>query len=364
MFKRLTLSTCFIFGLAFLAACSRTPYTPEVAQVDPIDAASWKPAVDSFVVLLDTSGSMKDESGAQSKIHSAQDLVARFNSVVPPFDFQSGMIIFGKGAGTCIGAGTAKTIYELADYDQAGFAGALSSIECAASTTPIAEAIESTTDMLDGNTGPVAVFIVSDFRWTDPDAVSAAVAELAATQGDKLCLHTVKIGDFDGNDGLIESMAGSSTCGSAMNAADIAGATAMPNYVTESLLAPVAFETYTISATTLFGFDDDTLTPAGRAELDDLAQYIRGMGMGVSGVEVTGHTCSIGTDGYNGRLSVRRATAVAQFLQNRGVDPALVDVRGMGESQPVADNATEAGREQNRRVEVRIGTSRPAGKSA
>ncbi len=355
---------CLTLGLVFLAACSRTPYTPNVAQVDPIDAASWKPAVDSFVVLLDTSGSMKDENGAQSKIHSAQDLVARFNSVVPPFDFQSGMIIFGKGAGTCIGAGTANTIYELADYDQAGFAGALSSIECAASTTPIAEAIESATDMLDGNTGPVAVFIVSDFRWADPDAVSAAMAGLSQAQGDNLCLHTVKIGDFSGNDDLIDAMAASSTCGSATSAADIAGATAMSNYVTESLLAPVSFETYTISATTLFGFDDATLTPTGRAELGDLAQYIKGMGMGVSGLEVTGHTCSIGTEGYNGRLSVRRATAVAQFLESQGVDSALIDVRGMGESQPVADNATEAGREQNRRVEVKIGTSRPASKDA
>lgn len=351
---------CLALGLVFLAACSRTPYTPEVAQVDPIDASAWKPAVDAFVVLLDTSGSMKDDSGAQSKMHSAQDLVARMNSAVPPFDFQSGMITFGKGAGTCIGAGTANTIYALADYNQAGFASALSSIECAASTTPIAEAIQSTTDMLDGNTGPVAVFIVSDFRWTDPGAVSAALAELTAAQGDNLCLHTVKIGDFSGNDDLIGAMADSSPCGSSIDAADIAGATALSNYVTESLLAPVAFETYTISATTLFGFDDATLTPTGRAELGDLADYIKGMGMGVSGVEVTGHTCSIGTEGYNGRLSVRRATAVAQFLASQGVDPALIDVRGMGESQPVADNATEAGREQNRRVEVRIGTSRPA----
>ncbi|MGB1139677.1 MAG: OmpA family protein [Halioglobus sp.] len=360
MNKRIVSLPVIALGVSLIAACSRTPYTPVVAEVDPIDASAWTPVVDSFVVLLDTSGSMTGEDGAQSKIHGAQDLIASFNSAVPDFDFQSGMIIFGKGAGTCIGAGTANTIYELDAYDREGFADALSSIECAASTTPIADAVTASTDMLADNSAPVAVFIVSDFRWTDPDAVADAVAELSAQQGDNLCLHTVKLGDFTGNDALIQSIADSSTCGSAVSAADIAAGTAMSNYVAESLLAPVAMETYTLSATTLFGFDDATLTPTGKAELGDLAEYITGMGMGVSEVNVTGHTCSIGSAAYNGRLSVRRAQSVAAFLEAQGVSPSLITIRGKGEEQPVADNGTEAGREQNRRVEVSIGTSRPA----
>ena len=68
--------------------------------------------------------------------------------------------------------------------------------------------------------------------------------------------------------------------------------------------------------------------------------------------EVAGHTCSIGTDEYNMGLSQRRADAVRNYLISKGVPADRLTAKGYGESQPIADNATEEGRVQNRRVEL------------
>lgn len=69
-------------------------------------------------------------------------------------------------------------------------------------------------------------------------------------------------------------------------------------------------------------------------------------------VEVAGHTDSDGSDSYNLSLSQRRAGAVAQYLEGQQINPQRIITVGMGESRPVADNSTAAGKQQNRRVEI------------
>ena len=71
-------------------------------------------------------------------------------------------------------------------------------------------------------------------------------------------------------------------------------------------------------------------------------------------INVTGHTDSTGSDDYNLKLSQQRAVAVGNYLNLRGVNASRLVVRGMGESMPIASNDTEAGRAQNRRVELSI----------
>lgn len=86
----------------------------------------------------------------------------------------------------------------------------------------------------------------------------------------------------------------------------------------------------------------DVLTSVGKV-LDEFDQTI---------VEVAGHTDSTGSDAYNQSLSVRRSSSVASYLQSQGVDSQRLITIGLGETMPVADNSTEAGRQANRRVEI------------
>jgi OOP family OmpA-OmpF porin len=70
--------------------------------------------------------------------------------------------------------------------------------------------------------------------------------------------------------------------------------------------------------------------------------------------EIAGHTDSSGEDAYNLRLSQERAESVLQFLTSQGIERNRLVARGYGETQPVADNVTPAGRERNRRVEFNV----------
>ena len=71
-------------------------------------------------------------------------------------------------------------------------------------------------------------------------------------------------------------------------------------------------------------------------------------------IEIIGHTDSTGAYQHNLNLSQRRAQSVADYLRNQGVSGNRMSVRGVGPDQPVADNGTAQGRQQNRRVEINL----------
>ncbi len=71
-------------------------------------------------------------------------------------------------------------------------------------------------------------------------------------------------------------------------------------------------------------------------------------------ISLEGYTDNIGSDKYNQGLSERRAAAVKAYLVAHGIDGARIQTSGHGEANPIADNSTEKGRFQNRRVEVLI----------
>lgn len=71
-------------------------------------------------------------------------------------------------------------------------------------------------------------------------------------------------------------------------------------------------------------------------------------------IDVYGHTDSTGSDAINIPLSNNRAQSVANYLTMRGVNSARIGTQGFGSSQPIATNSTEAGRQANRRVEIKV----------
>lgn len=102
----------------------------------------------------------------------------------------------------------------------------------------------------------------------------------------------------------------------------------------------------------LFPYDSDQLLPAGRENLNNLATSLQNYPE--TEVLVIGHTDSRGSDEYNQALSERRASSAANLLGSYGVPRDRVRTMGRGETEPVADNETEWGMQQNRRVEVVI----------
>ncbi|MFO7653035.1 MAG: OmpA family protein [Candidatus Krumholzibacteriia bacterium] len=102
----------------------------------------------------------------------------------------------------------------------------------------------------------------------------------------------------------------------------------------------------------LFAVDRAVLEPQAEANLRDLATILEKYDD--TNILIEGHTDSTGPEAYNQELSERRADAVAHYLAQLGVDSSRFSVAGYGEMQPVASNATVAGRQENRRVELAI----------
>ncbi|MGA7613603.1 MAG: OmpA family protein [Thermoanaerobaculia bacterium] len=102
----------------------------------------------------------------------------------------------------------------------------------------------------------------------------------------------------------------------------------------------------------LFPFDSAELTPSSKSSLRDMANVFEKY-PGTT-IKVQGYTDSIGTASYNQSLSERRALAVKDYLTQQGVTADRIQAIGYGESDPVASNATPAGRQENRRVELAV----------
>jgi len=102
----------------------------------------------------------------------------------------------------------------------------------------------------------------------------------------------------------------------------------------------------------LFAFDSDAIRGSTRGNLDELANSLNKYRD--SELLIVGHTDSKGTDSYNQDLSERRSSSARRYLVGQGVASSRIQTRGVGESEPIATNSTEAGRQENRRVEVAI----------
>lgn len=99
-----------------------------------------------------------------------------------------------------------------------------------------------------------------------------------------------------------------------------------------------------------FDFDKATLRQEDIAIIDRDVTSLDSWGN--ANIEVAGHTDSRGSDAYNMKLSQQRAEAVRTYLVGKGIAADRLSAKGYGESQPVADNATDEGRFKNRRVEL------------
>ena len=108
----------------------------------------------------------------------------------------------------------------------------------------------------------------------------------------------------------------------------------------------------TMTNQTAFDTDSTTIKPGFHSTMDKLADVV--VRYGKTTLTVVGHTDNVGSNDYNQKLSERRSRSVAQYLESRRVNGMRLALAGKGEAQPIASNANEGGRQQNRRVEIYV----------
>jgi len=108
----------------------------------------------------------------------------------------------------------------------------------------------------------------------------------------------------------------------------------------------------TFNSGLLFNVNSAQLSPTTQQNLRELAATLNKYED--TNILIEGHTDNTGSDDHNQKLSEERAKSVASFLGAQNVKSSRITTTGYGESQPVADNNSDSGRDQNRRVEVAI----------
>jgi OOP family OmpA-OmpF porin len=102
-----------------------------------------------------------------------------------------------------------------------------------------------------------------------------------------------------------------------------------------------------------FDFDKATIRPESHDLLNEIVSVIQ-KNTHIKKISIEGHTSSEGSDKYNKTLSDKRAASVRDYLVSHGVPAAALTSIGFGESKPIAENDSDAGKEKNRRVEFMI----------
>lgn len=301
--------------------------------------------VDNIILIIDASGSMYGDD----KFPLAKELARSFATAMPTGEYVAAMLAYG-------GETTGRWLKHNPDhFDRPAFLHAVSQLYWLKGSTPLATVLGRLKPGLDATAGNTALVVFSDGR-TDTTAVLDVCTAIINSYQAEICIHTVQFGTDEAGRKLLENMATLSMCGTFRRAREIATADGMQQFVREVFLAPGA-PAYAASAggllgTVYFNFDKCDIRPDAQPVLDSAAATVNTDP--AVGVALEGHTDALGSEAYNQALSERRANAVRDALQQRGVAPDRIrSIQGFGESAPAAPNDTPANRQLNRRVEIK-----------
>jgi OOP family OmpA-OmpF porin len=311
---------------------------------------------DNFIVLFDASESMNvpyKKGGTESKYDLAKKILSDGNKQLPNLGYNGGFYSFSPF----------KELYPMGSWDKAKFAAAIDSLPPKGSgPTLLPEALRKIEPALQGLSGKTSVFIFSDGTYSQLGE-SKQPEDYTQQFADKYNVCFYIIGDASSNQAKkrLVDMAKANACSRVISFAQFVE---NPNYITGALYVVKATEKVVTSTETrikglkvsnvLFDFNKSDVKPQYDADLNQLGDFLKKNPKAYT--LLVGYTDNIGSDEYNLGLSNRRADSVADYLmKNLGITRDQIVVNWYGEANPVASNDTEAGRAQNRRVEIAVG---------
>lgn len=265
--------------------------------------------------------------------------------------------------------------YPYAPFNRADMLAASEGLEWLSGTTPLAAALASIEDDLVMQEGRGVIIIFSDGE-TDRDAAVAAARQLDKAYHGELCIYGVHVGKSRLGLETLGDVSRSTGCGRTWRAIHVQTDAELEAMVREIFFsfypdedgdevpdhedkcpgtpmgAPVSYDGCWIINPIHFDTDKSHVKPKYDELLDGVADIM--VINPNSGLWVDGHTDSTASRAYNQGLSQRRSESVKGELVNRGVQPGQLTIRGFSEDRPVATNRTSAGRQENRRVEIKV----------
>lgn len=413
--KKVTFKAFIVLSMVFLitACTARGPVNPLPAfQPQSFDSSKYTPTVDNFLVILDASSSMGEFCNGQEKFTIAKEFVNRMNQTIPEMGQTMGLRSFGHDPS--ISRKPTMLVDGMKPYTTASLAKELDIINVSGGTSPLYSALCAAKDDLNGILTKTAIIVVSDGKATPGKSIDAAT-KLKEKFGSSLCIYTVLVGQDANGMALLEKIADIGGCGFFAKAENLVTGPAMADFV-EKIFLTKRIEGKPIIISKPMDSDGDGVldpndkcpdTPQGvsvdasgcpfDSDKDGVYDYkdqcpgtplganVNSLGCWILGellfdydkseiksssfdelnsvlmilkknpglkIDLQGHTDNKGSKQYNQKLSMRRATAVKNYLLSHGITIDRLTTRGFGFSKPVATNKTEEGRAMNRRVEL------------
>ncbi|MCK4728995.1 MAG: OmpA family protein [Desulfobacterales bacterium] len=231
MTKRCFRGSFLVLICALLVSCAaQKPQMMFQAQdLNPqLQAGHYVQKVDTFIVIMDASSTMKDPYGRVTKLKSAKEMVNRMNQTIPDLQLTSAFRTFGQS--WCPFAKKTALVYGPTAYSKAGLEEAVETVKWASGKSPLALAIDAASDDLKSTQGKTAVIIVSDGQDMD-NAPVVAGKNVKTLFGERLCIYTVLVGNDPEGKRLLEQVVQAGRCGFSVLAEDIASSKDMAGFV-------------------------------------------------------------------------------------------------------------------------------------
>jgi OmpA-OmpF porin, OOP family len=337
---------------------------------------------DSCVFVFDIS-----ESLSVNDVTQGVGIAKNMNSKFPDYVQSVGLLEFGKREG--FKNLKPDWVFPVDKWERNAFGLAFDKLAAANGRTPLGVALESAKEGVDKAAGKVALIIISDGVDNGHVNPVAKIKDMKDKRGDKLCVFTIQLRNSESGTKLLDELVKVGACGKTSKASALMTDPEVQALV--DFIFPYEKPAPTPEATPVptpvdsdqdgvfddkdkcpntpkgakvdaegcwrlqnlnFEFDSAKLLPASEVILDEVVTVLKNNP--TVKIEIEGHTDGKGSDEYNMKLSQNRADSVHKYLITKGIEAARLSTKGYGESKPIADNNTDEGRAQNRRIELTV----------
>ena len=351
--------TALVFFLTLSAVQAFELVTREMLEKEIIVETDLIKTADNFIVLFDASSSANEMVPGKSisRIQATKDLLKERVASLPDLGYMAGLYIYTTPSGKF------QEVYGMQAFKPDAFAAAIDQLPAEGKgPTMMQKGLSSLRSVVAGLSGKTVVFMFTDGTYSQVRGTKKPLQIAQEIVKDKdVCFYLISSADEQAEKQVVKAVAQINACSRVI---PLAAFLDNPQYTSGALfivrttayerLIPTTEVVGVVADDMLFDFNSSDIRGEYNEKLAILGDYLQKNPAAF--VVAAGFTDSVGDEEYNLWLSERRASRVKDYLVNKfNIDMDRIVTQWYGELNPAADNATEEGRQLNRRVEIAVG---------
>ena len=333
--------------------------TSEMMEMEIVAETDFIRTADNFIILFDTSSSTNEMVPGKniSRIQATKNLLKERNALLPDLGYTAGLYIYtSKGD-------KLQEVYAMQAYKRDAFAAAIDQLpDEGKGPTMMQRGLSGLRKVVAGLNGKTAVIMFTDGTYNKVSGTKKPLQIAQEIVKDKdVCFYLISSATDQDEKQVLEAVAKINSCSRAIpmaafldNPQYLSGALFIVKTTAYERLIPVTEVVGVVADDMLFDFNSSEIRGEYNEKLAMLGDYLQKNTQAY--VVAAGFTDSVGDEEHNLWLSERRASRVKDYLVNKfNIDMDRIVTQWYGELNPAADNATEEGRQLNRRVEIAVG---------